>query len=206
MGLNGARYSPTHAPQVTKDEGHDGLRLKDFHGMRQAQQAELSIAEVASLRLYTSSTFRLINGPLRAKRKPHPLAGTTLLISNALKKLRAVHMHKKNFKTMYLWRGMRNRTVSEDFLLKGGSELACMSTSSDLNVVASYARSKTPLLFRLKVDSPMELGAELDWLSLYPGEAEVLYPPLTFAKPLFRQSIQGLEGGTVVTMKPSFPS
>ena len=89
---------------------------------------------------------------------------------------------------------------------QGGAELACMSTSSDLNIVASYAQSRQPLLFRIKVDSPMELGAELGWLSMYPGEAEVLYPPLTFAKPLFKQTIKGLVGGMVVTLKPSFPS
>ena len=41
---------------------------------------------------------------------------------------------------------------------------------------------------------------------MFPNEAEVLYPPLTYIKPLFKQSIKGLEGGVVVTVKPSFPS
>ena len=195
-----------NAQEMVRDKGRQGWSLNDFWKQREAKAAHLSKAEVAALRLYTSSTFRMINGPLRAKCETHPLAGTTMLISEALKKLRALHMHTKNFKTMYLWRGMRDRTVSEEFMVKGGTELACMSTSSDLRVVASYAKSNTPLLFRLKVDSPMELGAELDWLSLYPGEREVLYPPLTFAKPLFSQSIKSLEGGRVVTLKPSFPT
>jgi len=35
----------------------------------------------------------------------------------------------------------------------------------------------------LKVDSPMELGADLRWVSIYPGEAEVLYPPLPGPSP-----------------------
>ena len=52
----------------------------------------------------------------------------------------------------------------------------------------------------------MELGAELSWLSLYPAEQEVLYPPLTYITPLFKQSIKEVHGGMVVTMKVSFPS
>ena len=41
---------------------------------------------------------------------------------------------RSKFRTTYLWRGMRDMTVDETFLLKGGTELACMSTSSDLQV------------------------------------------------------------------------
>ena len=46
-------------------------------------QARLSKAEVGALRLYTSSTFRIINGPLRSQIQPHPLAFTTFMISQA---------------------------------------------------------------------------------------------------------------------------
>ena len=70
---------------------------------------------------------------------------------------------------------------------------------------ALQARSKAPLLMRIKVDSPMELGADIHWLSLFPNEEEVLFPPLTFLKPMFKQNIRN-SVGTVVTVKPSFPS
>ena len=43
--------------------------------------------------------------------------------------------------------------MSRDFLVSGGTELACMSTSEDLNVVAGYASSDCPLFFRIKVQS-----------------------------------------------------
>ena len=110
------------------------------------------------------------------------------------------------FKTRYLWRGMRNLQVSDEFMLRGGVEVGCMSTSTDLEVIAGYAKSSSPLLLRIKVDSPMELGADIQWLSMFPGESEVLYPPLTFLKPMFRQAIRGQSTGCVVTVKPSFPS
>ena len=80
-----------------------------------------------------------------------------------------------------------------------------MSTTSDLAVVAGYARSRAPLLMRIKVDSPMELGADIHWLSMFPGEEEVLFPPLTFLKPMFKQQIRN-SAGVVVTVRPSFPS
>lgn len=191
--------------KAKRDTGHNGQRLNDFAKKDEAKHAKLSPAEVAALRLYTSSTFRVINGPLRAGVQPHPFSFTTLLIYRALKKLRAKHMAVLKFQTRYLWRGMRDRTVTEDFMLKGGVELGCMSTTSDLAVVAGYARSQAPLLLRIKVDNPMEMGADIRWLSMFPGEEEVLFPPLTFLKPMFKQQVRN-GVGIVVTVKPSFPS
>ena len=110
---------------VERDTGHDGLTLEDFARLEPAVQARLTPAEVGALRIYTSSTFRVINGALRARCTPHPLAYTTLTISTALKKLRANNMGgaKTNFRTQYLWRGMRNRVATDDFLFKGGAEM-----------------------------------------------------------------------------------
>ena len=104
--------------------------------------------------------------------------------------------------------------VSDSFLLKGGAEMGCMSTSSSLDVISAYARSTTPLIFRFKIDSPMEMGADISWISMFPSENETCYPPLTFIKPMFKQKIKddnksaGHErvDGIVVTLKPSFPS
>ena len=193
---------------VLRDAGNSGKRLADFVAMPQARVAELTWSEVAALRLYTSSTFRLINGPLRAKFKPHPLAATAMLVSNALKKMRlANNMDDRGFRPTFLWRGMHDMAVEESFLLQGGTELACMSSSASLAVVGAYAASCTPLtLVRIKVDSPMEQGADVSWVSLYPGEAEHLYPPLTFVKPLFVQDIKDVDKGRVVTVKPCFQS
>jgi len=197
--------------QTVQDLGHGGMRLETFHAMEQSQVAELHMAEVAALRYYTTAAFKWINNPLRRKALPHPLAMTTLYIYEGLKKLRAIHLSRTTkFTSTYLWRGMKDRALSTDFMVLGGCELACMSTSEDLKVVAGYAASRSPLLFRIKVDSPMDLGAKIDWCSVFPGEAEVLYPPLTFLKPMFEQPIMGDDGkpseGVVVTVKPSFPT
>lgn len=192
---------------VTRDKGHGGKTLQHFCEEKQARLAELKPCEVAALRFYTTSSFQRINEPLRRRAMPHPLKATTFFVYEGLKKLRAVHLQASyKFETRYLWRGLRDRVVPPSFLRSGGTEVACMSTSMDLDVVASYALSRTPLLFRIKVDSPMDLGAEIGWLSVFPTEREVLYPPLTFLKPMFTQHIKDVPDGKVITVKPSFPT
>ena len=101
---------------------------------------------------------------------------------------------------------MKNNSVDDTFLRKGGADASCMSTSFDLDIIGSYAKSANPLIFRIKVDSPMQMGADLEWLSCFPEEKEVLYPPLTYLKPMFTQKIKNLDGGVVVTVSPNFPS
>ena len=249
--------------EVKQDTDNGGKMLVHFQHCSDPQTARLELHEVAALRFYTSLAFKWINNPLRRQIKPHPLALTTSYIYDGLKKLRATHLcSKAKFKSRYLWRGMKNLTVSNDFMLLGGCEPACMSTSEALSVVAGYASSMSPLLFRIKVDSPMDLGANIKWCSVYPGvcgidgnhhhhhthththththarthartqtrtrthilicicvltsttyltsvcagEEEVLYPPLTFLKPMFEQSVVGKENARVITVKPSFPS
>eukprot|EP00301_Raphidiophrys_heterophryoidea_P024005 c7660_g1_i2.p1 GENE.c7660_g1_i2~~c7660_g1_i2.p1 ORF type:complete len:826 (+),score=231.93 c7660_g1_i2:349-2478(+) len=200
-----------------RDVGNEGRTLQDFCKLNQALTAELRECDVVALRLYTSSTFRQINQPLRARSKtqhdsgswksnPHPLPATTYFIYHALKKLRAVNLAAAKFEPVTLWRGLRDKTVHSTFLARGGADFACMSTSTDLRVVAKYARSANPLIFKIAVDSPMDLGADISWLSMFPEEMEILYPPLTFLKPIRTQPINNLEGGQLITLKPSFPS
>mmetsp|Transcript_10622 Transcript_10622/g.26265 ORF Transcript_10622/g.26265 Transcript_10622/m.26265 type:complete len:95 (+) Transcript_10622:3-287(+) len=69
----------------------------------------------------------------------------------------------------------------------GGTELAFMSTTSDLHIAVSYALSGGSLLFKIIADNFMQTGADLQWLSAFPSEAEVLYPPLTYLKPTGRK-------------------
>jgi len=58
-----------------------------------------------------------------------------------------------------------------------------MSTTTELGVALEYARSDCSLLLKLRTESFMQRGADLDFLSCFPGEHEVLFPPLTYLKP-----------------------
>ena len=101
------------------------------------------------------------------------------------------------------WRGMQNLELTEEFRLHGGTELGCMSTSEQKHVVAQFAQSAKPLVFRVVSDDFMSCGADVSWLSVYPAEAEVLYPPLTYLRYVKTTPIKNSQG-VVVDVRPSF--
>jgi hypothetical protein len=188
---------------IVRDKGHNGMLLLDFKRHPTAVAARLEEAHVAALRLYTSTAYGRINIPLRNQEKPHPFAATTIFLSEALKKLRSVHAGQEASEHHEFWRGMKNLQLTEDFMKHGGTELGCMSTSTDKDIVASYARSQQPLVFRVISEGFMSRGADISWLSVYPGEAEILYPPLTYLK--FERSYKiKNSAGTLVDVTPQF--
>ena len=58
------------------------------------------------------------------------------------------------------------------------------------------------------------MGAELQWLSAFPQEKEILYPPLTYLKAIWEKEIISVDNRngcdqlkfTVVVVKPYMPS
>ena len=89
---------------------------------------------------------------------------------------------------LVLWRGLRNTNVTDTFTQVGGTELAFMSTTSDIRIAAQYSMSPDSLLFKIVNHSFMSIGADIDWLSTFPGEGEFLYPPLTYLQPTGRSA------------------
>lgn len=108
-----------------------------------------------------------------------------------------------------LWRGMRNLKVAVAFMtdLHGGTEVAPMSTSTDIRVAARYGLSENSLLFKIKVNNFLQYGAELQWLSAFPDEAEVCYPPLTYLQPTRKTQVVVVEKHkfTVCEVVPHIP-
>jgi serine/threonine protein kinase len=97
---------------VVQERGNNGKKLVDFLQDPHAVSAELELAHIAALRLYTSDAYTCINGPLRngcGTAKPHPFAATTLFLSEALKKLRTLNAvnSAEITKRKEFWRGMR---------------------------------------------------------------------------------------------------
>jgi hypothetical protein len=93
---------------------------------------------------------------------------------------------------------MKNLKLSFEFLLQGGTELACLSTSESEDVAFNaFADSESPLLLQIVSKDFNTHGARIDFLSVYPSEKEILYPPLTFMRCLKtakkqRKNAQGL--------------
>jgi hypothetical protein len=189
---------------IVRDEGHDGMRLADFKQHPDAVAAKLEDTHVAALRIYTSQAFGRINWPLRNEEQPHPFAATTLFISEGLKQLRAVHaVGGRATQTNEFWRGMKDLVLTDDFIKNGGTELGCMSTSTKKDIVANYAMSHQPLVFRVISDGFMSCGADISWLSMYPAEKEILYPPLTYLKCVRVTKIKN-SAGVIVDVSPHF--
>ena len=171
--------------------GRRGMRIDDFANLEIAKKCKLTKAEVIALRFYTTNGFKTINNPLRdlerlKKGKPHPLPIMVWLLQNAVKKMRTQAANSDNHLQEFdLYRGMSNVEIESDFLSKGGTELAPMSTTEKMAIAIKFSSEGThAVLLRVRTTGFMNLGAQLGWLSVYPFEVEYLYPPATFLKPL----------------------
>ncbi|CAK0810143.1 unnamed protein product [Prorocentrum cordatum] len=191
---------------VVRDEGRGGMMLADFVTLPQAVEAGLDLCHVLALRIYTSSLFQIITRPFRETQNQegfqdeHPVPVTVLLLHDALKKLRQLHLNDDSPYEEY-WRGMNNLDVSGDFLRNGGTELGPMSTSVSKIKLGEYANSEHPLILRIVPATFMERGSDISWLSLYPGEREVLYPPLTYLEAIRQRRIKNSKGW-VIDVRP----
>ena len=101
-------------------------------------------------------------------------------------------------------------SVPGSFMKQGGSEMAPLSTTSDIRVAVKYSTSASSLLFKLATQDFMQRGADLHYLSAFPGEAEVLYPPLTFLRATGRThevvDKKANMSFKIVEVVPTFPS
>lgn len=214
-----------------RDKGQEGKRFVDFCKDPYSVEAGLRPAHVLALRLYTTAAYKDINGPLRKNlhpenRRPHPLPAVVVHIYEGIKRLRTVVANRQMEEMkressvssvgtdlsmqITLWRGLKNVHVTRRFAIEGGTELAPMSTTTSLEVAIKYGVPKTKngssLLFKIKVANALKHGADLSWLSAFPGEAEVLYPPLTYLLPTGRmQELKSETSGrliTVIEMEP----
>ena len=82
-----------------------------------------------------------------------------------------------------------------------------MSTTLDLKVAVAYGTSERSLLLKFKVGNFMQLGADMQWLSAFPSEAEICYPPLTYLKPTGRVQTVRVEDRQfdVIEVEPFMP-
>merc|ERR1711924_267935 len=123
---------------------------------------------------------------------PYPL--TVFLIDDAIRLLRVVEGKDaaNRMDENILWRGMSNVRMPPRFYAEGGgAERAPMSTTSDLEVAIRYSSwqlGEAPIIFRLTTANFTKRGADLAWLSAFPGEKEGLFPPLTRLLPMGKRS------------------
>eukprot|EP00316_Scyphosphaera_apsteinii_P011183 CAMPEP_0119325524 /NCGR_PEP_ID=MMETSP1333-20130426/66031_1 /TAXON_ID=418940 /ORGANISM="Scyphosphaera apsteinii, Strain RCC1455" /LENGTH=731 /DNA_ID=CAMNT_0007333537 /DNA_START=105 /DNA_END=2301 /DNA_ORIENTATION=+ len=198
-----------------------GQTLQDFVDHKDSKKAGLSAPHVLALRLYTCNVYRSINNALRHRRsagEPYPFPVTLVFLSDAIRKLRAVAATRPGANVPQdLWRGMAGLVLDERFSSDGGTEIAPMSTTNTLTVAVAYALGNSDikkgslqqaLLMKLSTASFIDRGADLSYLSCFPNEQEVCYPPLTYLSPTGRQEDVMHEGitWTIIEVEPRFSS
>jgi hypothetical protein len=205
VGLEEDKQNLQHILAGTQKGGWEATKsIDELLAHSSSKLAHLEKHHVVALRMYTSSSFKTINDSLRKRVKPHPLPATTYFISEALKLLNAVSANQPDANmSKHLWRGMKNLKLSFEFLMQGGTELACLSTSESEDIAfRTFADSECPLLFKIVSKDFNTHGASIDFLSVFPSEKEILYPPLTFMRCLgtTRKEVKNAQGQMVAVL------
>ncbi|MDC0526288.1 hypothetical protein OAO87_04720 [bacterium] len=110
-----------------------------------------------------------------------------------------------------LYRGLHDMKLAGSFLegRQGGAEMAFMSTTFSFEVAVGFtlqSRDGLPvpardaLMLRLVTDNIVNSGADVSYLSVNPGEGEVIFPPLCFLKPTGHFQVEVLNEDTILTV------
>jgi len=182
------RVRVAKSPDSFKALGWDKVNLK----LAAMGSEPLTLAEFIGARLYTGPCYRKYNGVLRGVSGQVPfLHGqwkelcvdnkyeTTLhVISSAINKLGKIETADTLFRAPGGALPDQFMTINE-FNVMGGVELAFMSCTTSREVALDYAvTSNAAVLFQIQ-EGYVDRGADLSWLSQYPHEKEITFPPLT---------------------------
>ena len=194
---------PTSGGQPAQAVGREPRPPSDFapklaarnEQLEEMDIGKLSMEEFHAARLYTGPMFMKYNAVLRGlpsrllspKMWTHmkKLCGdstyaTTLhCINSAIVKL------SRLAKPQTVYRGLSGRVLPSEFWRgqgHGGVEFAFMSTTADRSVAMQYAKVESQTVASCVMEVQMGMidrGADLSWLSQYPHEREITFPPYT---------------------------
>ncbi|KAK3271455.1 hypothetical protein CYMTET_20194 [Cymbomonas tetramitiformis] len=152
-----------------------------------AGHATLLREEVIALRLYTGPMFAKYNPLLRqvlsgAEFTGNRYVNTIIAINSGILKLSKIQ------KAVKVFRGLSGGLLPEEFWhpnahgVKGGVEMAFMSTTTSEEVALQYADSsderKAAFVFEVQMGM-VDRGADISPFSQYPHEKEIVFAPLT---------------------------
>jgi len=141
------RYHGGTIVQADYDTGHDQMDLDDFVNHGTSRAAGLKRHHVVAVRMYTSDSYVLFNGPIRKGTKPHPIKFTMYMLDEALKKLRKVEAKadpEAYAQTLFLWRGMKDMHMDmEKFQKVGGTEVRTHAHAHAVTNAGTHAHTVT---------------------------------------------------------------
>ena len=172
------------------DAGNKGKRLLDFVDHQHSQDSKISECNALAARLYTTSSYKRFNVPLRKHEDdiphpvPHPFKMTVYYLDEGLRAMRTIAAQenpKKFSQDRRLYRGMKGMTIFNsdgrpvEALEVGGIERAPMSTTVQRHTAASYAGALSEkvcmcvcVCVSLRVFNPLcLLHSSSEWLTIY---------------------------------------
>jgi hypothetical protein len=169
---------------MIKDKGRAGMYLADYCKLEQVIKAKLTKVEVAMIRMYTGEFYRPWNNALRFGTAIESWATCIAVLYSAVLKLsfasgqttvfRGVNESELKLPPEFLASSFGNSSFA------GGVEMAFMSTTTDFAVAVEYSggASVPGTLFKIDFDMASR-GANVQCLSQFADEAELLFPPCT---------------------------
>ena len=164
--------------------------LEKFLDDPTAALAGLAREEVIAIRLFTGPMFMKYNAKLRQ----FPAAGVEALKKNGYVTtihavVSAIIKLSRTWKIPYdrkVYRGLGGMLLPQEFWkedpfgCRGGVEFGIMSTTTTREVAIQYSgvEKGRPTIFEIEVGQ-VDRGAPLRWVSQYPGEDEIVMPPLS---------------------------
>jgi hypothetical protein len=124
------------------------------------------------------------NAPEFAARRLEGLCGDNLYVTTIHVINTALVSLSCCTKRTTVYRGMSGAAMPRCFHepdetgLQGGVELGCLSTTVDANIAFDYAAGDGGLVLEIR-QGENDRGANFAWLSQYPHEAEITFPPRT---------------------------
>ncbi len=112
-------------------------------------------------------------------------------------------MSFKRFTIIYMRINQYRRISTLTSYIFTSIELGLMSTTKDLKIAVDYSQSLegNALLLKFKISNLKQFGADVSWLSAFPTEEEILYPPLTFLQPTGRVETTTIKGMAFTTVE-----
>jgi len=168
------------------------------------KRAGLSKAEIVALILYTGPMYVKYNAALRQFPKAVVEGNEGNLYVNTITAVVSGIMKLSMFSRLpdgkIVYRGMANRRLPSKFMnpdergVSGGVEMGLMSTTTSLKTALQYTKGgRLPTIFSIRVGG-VNMGASLQALSQYPGEEEILFPPLSHLERVGPVRVCYLEG------------
>mmetsp|Transcript_10399 Transcript_10399/g.15662 ORF Transcript_10399/g.15662 Transcript_10399/m.15662 type:complete len:642 (+) Transcript_10399:176-2101(+) len=196
--LASERKIAVNGKEITCDKGHHGMSLKDFANMDRPKEANLSQAEVAALRLYSSlEGYCAINDPLKTGENVAAWSTSISMVTSALLKLSVLSPPKQ-----HLYRGIPGAVLADEAVVGSTINYAGFTSfTSDPNVAATYSGNTSDRAVILCAETTFTCRAGcISDLTQFEEDSEWTFPPFTAMELL---DIEEYGKKTLVKVRPT---